>query len=92
MQDVSSIAVIITLVLIGLGFLLLVLFSARNLINGKHSLGTILSLLLLPVVVLGISYVLSGGDPSETAVVGFMIMFLLALAALLLTGVKSLFT
>ena len=92
MNDISSIAVIITLVLMGLGFLLLVLFSIKNLVNGKHSVSTILFLFLLPVIVLGISWFLSGGDPSETAVVGFVIMFALALLALLLTGVKSMFT
>lgn len=91
MSDVSSIAVMITLGLIALGFLALAIFSIRNLASGKHSIGSVAAF-GVPVVVFGISWLIAGGDISRTAVLTFMIMFVLALIALFATGFKSLFT
>lgn len=90
-MDISYLAVITVLGMIGLAFVALIVLSARNLFNGKHSIFTMLSF-LVPVVVFAVSFVLFPSELNKAAVLAAIIMFVLGLLSIVLSGVKSIFT
>lgn len=83
------IAILSVVCLIGFGFLLLTIFGLRNLLQGKHSMFSIVAL-LLPVAVFGICYAIAGGDAPRAALMTVVAMVGLAILGLLVSGVRGL--
>ncbi len=84
-----SIAIYVVLVMVGLGVLTMLLFGLRSLTFGKIKPLNII-IILVPIVLLGILGMVMG-DWALAAIYTFMIMFLLAVAALLISGVRGIF-
>lgn len=77
--------------MIGLSFLVLVLFGVRSLFNGKISLMK-MAFTIVPFVVFFIWYLVTGGDMAQSAVLTVATMFVLGLLAIVLSGIKSVFS
>jgi hypothetical protein len=90
-MDSSSIAVIVALSMIGLSFVILVVFSFRSIFNGKVSFFK-KAFMLIPFVVLLVWYLIVGGNVAEAAVLTVITMFVLGLLAIVLSGLKSVFS
>ncbi|MEM1271235.1 MAG: hypothetical protein AAF752_01275 [Bacteroidota bacterium] len=83
------IAILVVVCLIGLGFLILTVFGLRNLFQGKHNAFSI-GALVLPLVVFGICYAISGGDLGRAGILTIVTMLGLAIVGLLVSGVRGL--
>ena len=90
-MDSSSIAVVVALGIIGLAFVVLLVFSIRSMFNGKVSM-TKMAFSLVPFVVFVIWFLVGGGDASNAAILTVVTMFVLGLLAIVLSGIKSVFS
>ncbi len=88
-MTIVTIAIYVVLVMVGLGLLTMLLFGIRSLAYGKINplnIGIVLTPIIL-LLVLG--FVM--GDWAIAAIYTVMIMFALAVLALLVTGIRGIF-
>ncbi len=90
-MESSTIAVFAALGMIGLAFLVLIVFGFRSLLNGKISIMK-MAFILVPFVVFFIWYLITGGDMAEAAVLTVATMFALGMLSIFLSGLKSVFS
>lgn len=88
-MTIVSIAIYIVLALMGLGVLTIALFGVRSMMFQKVDLFSIVSVIVPLVLLVVLGFVM--GDWSLAAITTVMVMFGLAVLALLLTGVRGLF-
>ncbi|NBC18343.1 MAG: hypothetical protein GVY18_13620 [Bacteroidetes bacterium] len=84
-----SIAIYVVLALIGLGLLAMGLFGVRSIMFQKVDYFSIVSVIVPIVLLLVLGFAM--GDWSLAAIATVIIMFGLAILALLLTGIRGLF-
>lgn len=84
-----TIAIYVVLVMVGLGLLAMLLFGIRSLAYGKINPLNI-GIVLTPIIILLVlGFVM--GDWAIAAIYTVMIMFALAVLALLVTGIRGIF-
>lgn len=94
MEGLVPIAIWLSLALVVLGLLVIVVFGVKGLLGGKHRPWSI-GAMLLPLVVFGIAYVISSGSDSPTAsamILTALILLVAGIAAILVTGLKGVFS
>ena len=89
-MNLVVISIYIVGALVGLGLLSMLLFGVRSLAFGKVSIFTLVILCVPIVLLVVLGFVV--GDWSRAGIFTIAIMLALAVFALLLTGIKGLFT
>lgn len=90
MDAIIPIAIYLVLGLIGLGLLVIALFGVRSMAYGKIS-PVSAGAVLLPIVLLGILGLVIG-DWALAAIVGLLITLGITILAMLLSGVRGIFS
>lgn len=88
MESFSQFALIFTMVLLGIGILGIIVFGTKNIANGKHKIQQI-SFFLVPVVVFGISYLVTG-FVGISAIYTLLIMLALMMIGMVVSGSRNL--
>ena len=89
-MSLEYIFIIISMAAVGLAFLILAVFGARNLSRGKHSMWSVAAI-VVPFVVFGICSAILGGDElARSALYTVFIMSAFAIVGLLYSGVRGL--
>ena len=91
MAQYADIIILVTVVLVAVGFGFMLLLGLRNLFNGKHSMRSIMAF-FVPIVVFGLCYMFSDGDWSMAAILSVLALIALSFVGLIVSGLKSLFT
>ena len=81
--------ILISIVAVGVIFLILVVFGLRNLSRGRHSKFTI-GAVVVPFVIFGICVPLVGADYAKAAILTVIIMAVVAIVGLVYSGVRGL--
>ncbi len=89
MAEYSNIVILITSVLVAVGFGFMILLGIRNLFNGKHSLRSVLSF-VVPLAVFGICYLLAD-SLNEAAILTVIALVAISIVGVIASGLKSLF-
>jgi hypothetical protein len=90
MDQLIPILVYIVLGLIGFGLLVMAVFGLKGLATGKTPIIRI-ALIGAPLLLAGVM-ALVWDDPAEGVIVALLVTFVVALVALLFTGIKGIFT
>lgn len=90
MNTIVPYAIWAGIIIMGLGLVGMVLFGVRSLIHGKIDLLTSVIVLIPAVLLVVLGFVM--GDWAMAGIWTMVIMFFLAALALLLSGIRGLFT
>ncbi len=91
MEGLVPIAIWLSLAMLAIGFLVVIVFGIKSLASGKHRLWSVAAM-LLPLVVFGICYVISLGNPdpaTAAAILTAIVLLAAGVIAVLITGVKG---
>ncbi len=81
--------IILSIIGVGVTFVILIAFGLRNISRGRHSKFTIGSV-VIPFVAFGICVPLVGGDYAKAAILTVMIMAVVAVIGLVYSGARGL--
>jgi hypothetical protein len=84
-----QVALMIMLAMIGTGILMMLMFGVKNLINGKHEVQKIITM-IVPFVLFGVTYAVMG-DGAAAAMATMMIMIGMLILFILVSGLRSTF-
>jgi hypothetical protein len=87
-MTVEYVFILISMVAVGVGFLVLAAFGARNLTRGKHSKFSV-GAVVIPFVIFGVCIPLAGGEYSKAAILTVMVMAVIAIVGLVYSGVRG---
>lgn len=79
----------IMLAMIGTGILMMLMFGVKNLINGKHEVQKIITM-IVPFALFGVTYAVMG-DGAAAAMATMMIMIGMLILFILVSGLRSTF-
>lgn len=81
--------ILLSIIAVGVTFVILIFFGLRNIVRGRHSKFTI-GAVIIPFVVFGICIPLVGADYAKAAIVTVMIMVVVAVIGLVYSGARGL--
>lgn len=84
-----QVALMIMLAMIGTGILIMLMFGVKNLINGKHEVQKIITM-IVPFALFGVTYAVMG-DGAAAAMATMMIMVGMLILFILVSGLRSTF-
>lgn len=84
-----QVALMIMLAMIGTGILMMLMFGVKNLINGKHEVQKIITM-IVPFALFGVTYAVMG-DGAAAAMATMMIMIGMLILFILVSGLRSTF-
>ena len=88
-MSTSYVFILMSMVAVGAGFLILVVFGLRNMSRGKHNKFSV-GAVVVPFVIFGICIPLAGGEYSKAAILTVMVMAVIAVIGLVYSGVRGL--
>lgn len=88
-MNIIPMALGLTVAMLAVGIVILGIFGTKNVISGKHETQKILSL-LLPAVIFGISYAVTG-SLNEAGMLTAILMLVLMGLMILVSGLRSVF-
>lgn len=84
-----QVALMIMLAMIGTGILMMLMYGVKNLINGKHEVQKIITM-IVPFALFGVTYAVMG-DGAAAAMATMMIMIGMLILFILVSGLRSTF-
>lgn len=88
-MSIEFVFILLSILCVGLAFLVLTVFGLRNLSRGKHSMWSVAAV-VTPFVIFGIIAAITGGELARSALLTVMAMSVLAILGLLYSGVRGL--
>lgn len=85
----TQVSLIIMLAMIGIAILMILIFGAKNLINGKHEVQKLITM-VVPFIIFGVSYPVMG-DAVAAALITMLVMIGLLTLFILVSGLRSTF-
>jgi hypothetical protein len=85
----TQVALMIMLAMIGISILMILIFGFKNLINGKHEVQKIITM-IVPFALFGVTYAVMG-EGAAAAMATMMIMIGLLALFILVSGLRSTF-